>query len=165
MANGGVQCLHCGDIHKLPAPMPVTDMSNLLTGFSDRHAKCKKVWQPPSIDIGYSLPERIKWWLNIGEQGSSSISIYNVMMPGYNIYGTNRRDYPYDADDFRRCYLLLKVIPEWKERLVLMSSVSEQWRKLVKNWDKLTGMLENAMTSTGGDYTEIHAFLKQLLGS
>src|SRR5438045_8940476 len=85
MVNNGVQCLHCGDMHKYPIPIAVTDMSNLLTSFADRHAKCKKTWTPPTIDIRYPLYERIKWWLDVGEHGSSAICIYNTMMPGYNI--------------------------------------------------------------------------------
>jgi hypothetical protein len=52
---------------------------------------------------------------------------------------------PADPDDFRRCYLLIKAVPQWKERLVELKSLSETWSKLVDNWDKLTEMLEEQM--------------------
>ena len=49
---------------------------------------------------------------------------------------------PYDPDDFSRCYKLLEAVPEWKSKLHKLKPLSNQWRKLVDNWDKLTEMYE-----------------------
>lgn len=49
---------------------------------------------------------------------------------------------PLDVDDFRRCYLLLELIPEWRPRLPEVSETFPEWKKLVENWDEMTRLYE-----------------------
>lgn len=55
--------------------------------------------------------------------------------------------YPWDVDDFRRCYKLLKLIPEWEEEMLSNSQCSLRlccnvWTKLVDCWPELTRLYE-----------------------
>jgi hypothetical protein len=53
-----------------------------------------------------------------------------------------RINYPYDPDDFSRCYKLLEHVPEWKKELDKLKPLCKEWSNLVDNWDKLTEMYE-----------------------
>ena len=52
-------------------------------------------------------------------------------------FGTQRGDYPHDADDFGRCEALLDAIPEFRDRLDEMAGVNAYWHHLVKAWPKI----------------------------
>ena len=51
-------------------------------------------------------------------------------------------NHPHDPDDFRRCYLLLKAVPEWKKDLHKLKGLSPAWSNLVDHWNELTEMFE-----------------------
>lgn len=74
-------------------------------------------------------------------------------MPGFT-YG-----HPHDPDDFRRCYMLLFMVPEWKELLHEIKGESDVWEKLIDNWDQLTTMLEEQLA---GKRNNMYQFMKKL---
>lgn len=57
--------------------------------------------------------ERACKWLLSGETGSSSETICAIMTGNIPVY----KSVPSDSSDFGRCYTLLKLIPEWIDRL------------------------------------------------
>jgi hypothetical protein len=124
--------------------------------FDKEHENCKGTWKQPEPDKNLSVIEKMNFWLQKGEHGMSSETIFQVIS-GQRI--TDRLTHPYDPDDFRRCYLLIKAIPEWKEELYLLKTISPVWSKLVENWDKLTEMLEEQMKTCkpNGMYEFMHS--------
>ncbi len=156
--NQNLFCMHCGDQHQVHYPLLVEEMIKLSEGFADRHADCKKTWQQPMPHEGMSNTERAKFWWDFGERGSSSETMYHRMM---GITRRGKETHPLDPDDFRRCYLFLKFIPEWRKNLVIMKDVSPQWANLVDNWDRLTEMLEEQIKT--GKTNGMYEFMQKLI--
>ena len=78
-------------------------------------------------------------WIVSCDTGSSSITIWSVMMGAANA----RPSHPYDPADFGRCLRLLELIPEWKTRMHLMREMGPKWCALVDHWDELKTSMEN----------------------
>lgn len=76
-------------------------------------------------------PER---WLRGYDTGTSSLTIYEAMTGTKSGGGGSA---PLDADDFGRCYRLLKIMPEWRTRLKEVSDKHPAWRPIVARWDEL----------------------------
>lgn len=87
-----------------------------------------------------NIEERKRWWIDNGEKGLSSQSLFNILSGKHD----KNPDYPRDASDFRRCVLLLDLIPEWRERLEDCAvSAPGLWPALIRNWDALENALMN----------------------
>lgn len=142
--NGALFCLHCGGSQPFGTPIAIDVMSAMFRDFNAAHAKCKKTWKPDEPNMNLNEIERVSWWMTNGERGISSETMicvcYNIdpkdMMRGFGY------SHPLDADDFRRCWLLVKAVPEIKARFVALSLVSPEWKALVAEWDALTQMFE-----------------------
>jgi len=81
--------------------------------------------------------KRAYQWTVSGDTGLSSKAIWAAMM-GVESAG----DYPHDPSDFGRCYRLLKLIPEWQERLPEIAKAHPHWQPLVDRWDEMTALYE-----------------------
>lgn len=83
------------------------------------------------------LEARAYNWLESGGTGASSKAIWQHMM------GRKQRETwgPADPADLGRCLRLLEKIPEWKPRMPEMAAVSEEWRRIVPHWDRLSEMM------------------------
>jgi len=46
-------------------------------------------------------------------------------------------DAPSDPSDLGRCLRLLELFPEWKPRMLEMSTVNDRWAKIVPHWEEL----------------------------
>lgn len=138
--NNKLFCSNCGTYESIPFPVRIPVFSVLVKEFSKQHARCPKTYKEPEFDQSQSIDQRAWQWFEHGERGASSESIFKVIT-GQPV----RADItvPQDPDDFRRCYLLLKAIPEWRKELHLMKPKSKAWENLVDNWDKLTAMFED----------------------
>lgn len=156
--NSNLFCMNCGGEQVIPYPIQIPMMTAMMDAFNKMHKACNPVWKQPKVNQDLNEQEKALWWMNYGEHGTSSKTIWNVMMEDFTrgvmiAPGTLDKvtmdaceySHPYDPDDFRRCYVLLNTIPEWKGKLDKMRNVSEVWNRLVDNWDKLTIMLEEAM--------------------
>lgn len=152
--NGDLFCTHCGRSQAVAMPIEIPVFAAMCSAFSKSHAKCKKTWREP-ISLNDSLPpeisnlqlyERAQFWYTKCERGTSSENIF------FRMTGRKTEDvaHPHDLSDFRRCYLLLKVIPEYRTRISEMKDVSPIWSALVDNWDKLTELFEEQV-KTGKD--------------
>tara|TARA_B100002019_G_C20940242_1_gene436463 strand:- start:41 stop:523 length:483 start_codon:yes stop_codon:yes gene_type:complete len=80
-------------------------------------------------------------WLKSDEVGLSSKYLAKVL--------SQRNDFnaeyavPYDPSDFQRCRKMLDAAPELKERLYLISDVSEVWKGLFEDWNKICDSIDN----------------------
>lgn len=146
LMNGDLLCTHCGGDFHIAYPIDPRMLTGIMKAFRDIHNKCEKTWVAPVADQSLSQKEKADWWLMFGERGVSSETIFQTI-DGRKILRYNG-SHPLDPDDFRRCCLLLQTVPEWKSKLHLMKAVSPVWEKLVDNWDVLTVMLEEQL-STG----------------
>lgn len=84
-------------------------------------------------------------WIVGGDTGTSSITIWSVMMRSSIPQG--RCDIPYDFADFGRCHRLLETIPSWRERMPEVSEISARWRPLVERWSFLTAVYLKVLRS------------------
>lgn len=100
-------------------------------------------------------------WLTNGDTGTSSLTIYHVMIgrPHAPNFWPN---VPADAGDFGRCYRLLKVMPSWRARLPEVAATHPSWLALVEAWDELTALFEQE--SPSGRYPKLSARMRQLRG-
>ena len=139
--NGDLFCFNCGGKQVMPMPMEVSMFSAMAKQFEKNHKACPKRWTPPEPDMSKTMNQRISWWLTEGEHGTSSMWMLHA------ITGHGKREYghPHDPDDFRRCYLVLKAVPELREDFAKLAATSATWKNLVDNWDQLTAMLEEQM--------------------
>lgn len=80
-------------------------------------------------------------WLMSGERGLSSRAIFDWLL-------SRRMDrqwgaaYPVDPDDFRRCELLLREVPELRPRLSEMADLRPEWAALVEHWGEIVALME-----------------------
>ena len=72
-------------------------------------------------------------WLAVGERGTSSNTIF-TRLTGVNAMGDMRPSHPHDADDARRCCLLLDDVPELVAQFAKMAEASPEWAALVADW-------------------------------
>jgi hypothetical protein len=158
--NEALFCFHCGGSQKLPLPMHAALAAEWMLGFDKVHKNCAKIWvEPVNEVIDKTEEQNINWWLLNGEQGVSSKTMMKYLGFGGQ-WDINSERHPSDPDDFRRCYLLLKAVPQFKSKLHVMSSVSETWKNLVDHWDKLTEMLEEQMQTKKAN--GMYEFMKSL---
>lgn len=77
--------------------------------------------------------DRAQWWRERGEIGTSSLTIWCAFTGG----STPHRDfcYPLDPDDFRRCKLLLDLLPEWRNDLQRVTARFRWFAPFVDRWD------------------------------
>lgn len=90
----------------------------------------------PAVDgsLLVGLPEGAREWLESGERGISSETMFEVFT---GVPLEQDRYHPQDLDDFRRCRLLLEQVPAFVEKLPLMAEQSPQWAGLVNRWDAI----------------------------
>ena len=177
--NGALFCFNCGGHYEMQLPQPVRFMADIMKDFEKNHNNCPKTWQPPVVDQSLSEGQKAVWWATgmNGERGTSSECVFfhiamsaitNMGFPDFKLkeyirsFSASWKSHPSDPDDFRRCYLLLETVPEWKEKLLLMKPVSEVWSKLVDHWGELTEMLETAMKTESGKAIKMHNLMKKL---
>ena len=82
--------------------------------------------------------EKAIWWIGNGHVGRSSKTMWNYFI-GNKDFTIN---HPHDPSDFSRCWKLLEAVPEWKERIPELATLSKEWKALTENWGKLTEMYE-----------------------
>jgi hypothetical protein len=140
-------CFHCGASQKLSLPMRMSEAADAMIAFAKSHASCEKTWTEPTNDgpESKSIEENERWWLMHGEHGLSSKAMFNFFTISNQAVLSDYSAHPRDPSDFRRCYLLLKAVPQYKERLERLKILSPVWSNLVDNWEKLTELLEEQM--------------------
>jgi hypothetical protein len=162
--NQNLFCLNCGGEYKLIYPLQVSGPNSLsakIDAFNALHGNCPPTWKEPEVEQSQSEKEKAMFWIANGEHGSSSMTMWNCLMgnKGFPI------NHPYDPDDFKRCYKLLKIVPEWRTQLDKMKPLSEAWKNLVENWDKLEAMYEQNIREEWKNYKKVgmYEFMQTLI--
>lgn len=119
---------------------------------------------PPAPGVATRhIYERLAWWMDHGEVGTSSLTIASVLDKGGSgrlAAHKDRRGVPHDPDDFRRCQLLLNLIPEWREQLWRVARVHPEWGPLVENWPELEALYREELPS--GQAPKLYARMSEL---
>jgi hypothetical protein len=161
--NQKLFCDCCGQEYALKFPIGIKEMNRKMKAFTTLHDDCPKTWQEPVVDQSKSIEEKANFWIQNGEKGLSSQTIWNCFM-GILRLPVN---HPHDPDDFKRCYKLLETVPEWKCKSYMnkLKDLSPQWKNLVDNWDKLTEMYEQNVSENWKNYQEIgmYKFMQNLI--
>jgi len=77
-------------------------------------------------------------WLAGGERGISSNAIFTHITGIDAMLGwRDSTGHPHDPADWRRCEILLEQCPELRAEFYQMKEVSDIWKRLVENWDKI----------------------------
>ena len=113
-------------------------------------------WTEPPVPVGDFFG-----WISSTATGTSSKTIWQTLS-GIFIPDLRWHDVPHDPTDFGRCYRLLKVMPEWRERLSEVADKYPTWAPFVREWDRLTAMYEEACVRPDGKAPEMFALMKQL---
>jgi hypothetical protein len=162
MRNQNLFCEHCGDSRIIAYPISIPDMTATSNDFVKRHKNCKKTWVEPTSDGLTSEHEKAKLWMQVGEHGISSKTIFSILAYTVGLPPMlQAREFhtPCDPGDFNRCSKLIAMVPEWKGKLNIVANYSPVWKNLVDNWDKLEEMLkENLAIGANGMYE----FMKEL---
>lgn len=87
------------------------------------------------------LSEDAVRWLARGERGASSNTIF-AHLTCIDALAGDRKDHPYDPDDFRRCRLLLEQVPSLVPLFHRMASVSTEWSNLVEQWPAICDTMD-----------------------
>ena len=90
--------------------------------------------------IGADLSDSAREWLATGQQGTSSLTIFQ-RLTGKKL--TQTENHPYDPDDLSRCRQLLDQVPEFRSRLGELAAISPVWAKLVAEWDDLCALMDS----------------------
>lgn len=144
--NGQLFCFNCGQSYDMKLPQPVNMAAAMMKQFSKDHKNCPKTWEEPKPETdGKTEYENAQWWLQNGERGISSETMFTHLSGTHNLRAGRGECHPSDPDDFRRCHLLLEAVPQWRDKLHKMKNASTVWTNLVDNWDKLTEMLLEQM--------------------
>lgn len=90
-------------------------------------------------------------WIVSGDTGISSVTMWAALMgvPYTSYDGTRADNYPHDADDFGRCYRLVKSCGITKEELRKVADVYPYWKPIIDNWEHLCFALEHGGNVSG----------------
>ena len=72
-----------------------------------------------------------------------------------------RHAIPLDPMDFGRCLGLIRLFPEFKNRLHEVSERFPKWKPFIDNWDKMTELYERDYDT--GQATELYEFMQPLV--
>lgn len=107
----------------------------------------------PRVDTGRNfkedeLKDDILKWFATGQVGESSKAMAKHLL-GYDHNGS----YPLDPDDFNRCLLFLERVPEARQHLNKLRTISPVWDALVENW---SGIEREFLAEVGLDWCKGH---------
>jgi hypothetical protein len=101
-------------------------------------------------------------WLLSEDTGISSRTIFAVMT-GSKIGGSFGPDVPHDPSDFGRCYRLLALFPEWRERLTEVAEQFPMWRPMVDAWGELTDLYEEESKNADRKAPKLYSRMQALI--
>jgi hypothetical protein len=154
--NNALFCLNCGGTQTLTFPMAVDMFAAMAKAFEKMHKNCDPTWKQLESNPEWSMDDRARFWFEHGERGASSESIFHWMTSRIKVH-----NHPLDPDDFKRCYGLLRMVPEFRQRIMEMAFVSDEWKRLAENWEKLTEMFIKARETNDGK--EMYEYMQKLI--
>jgi hypothetical protein len=106
-----------------------------------------KVREEPA-ELDKTITERVERWNDSYDTGISSKAIASVMRGATASVGAS--SYPRDPADLGRCLRLLRLIPEWRPRILIMGGLGPVWAEMARRWDEL----EQSMADEVGIFWE-----------
>ncbi len=143
-------CTRCGQGLKLVFPVDINVFNGAVKGFIKSHAKCRDTGRVDPV------PKNLAEWLCGRDTGVSSKTIVAAMTGAQ----TDRASIPLDPSDFGRCYRLLKIMPEWRGQMRMVSRRFKEWESLVNAWDQLEKLWEEE--SPTGNCPKLYALMQKL---
>ena len=113
----------------------------------------------PIVSASPSIPEAALRWLRNRDTGTSSLVIYEVMT-GHKQALPVGHGHPWDPSDFGRCFRLLKLVPEWRNRLHEVAERFPSWSPFVERWDEMERLYEEEAPS--GRAPRLYRLMKEL---
>lgn len=123
------------------------------------------------MTISETIQKAIEWIIS-DDIGISSKVIFAVMM-GINPENIRDKSTPCDPSDFGRCYRLLKLIPDWQNRIDELRKVdygyysmndnshySNLWGKFVDNYKKMCELYEEELPT--GKAPKLYEFMQSI---
>ena len=156
--NNQLFCANCGAKKALIMPALISDLIEKIDQFNLLHKHCPKTWELPKPNPEQTIEERANFWFEHGERGLSSEAIFYFFTkkPGF-------ANHPRDPADFKRCLGLFQFVPEWKERILELSSLSPHWKALAENWAELEALFLKAKESNRQkDWEDMYQFMKAI---
>lgn len=150
IGHNSIRCINCGDELMLPLPLSVNVVVGMGEGFTKDHREC----EPSEFGrkrFEFETPDE---WFKSWDTGLSSKVIYHVMTDTY-LPGKGS-ELPRDADDFGRCYRLLKKFAPWRATLSRVSDRFSEWAPIVKAWAELEELFEKK------EFAKLHTRLTEL---
>lgn len=148
-SGGRFQCNHCGAVHDpfKGEAVELWAVAALGEAFTKQHARCPA----PKVErchfcfsqehasnehVNVTTATAVDW-IDCGDTGLSSTAIWKHMMGA-----ASSGDYPYDPDDFGRCFRLLAApwARGWRERMPEMARYGKVWAALATEWPKLEAL-------------------------
>ena len=107
-----------------------------------------------------SIKDRLDWWLERGERGVSSDTIYSAFTSSAPRHGA---DIPYDPDDYSRCRALFDLIPEWRKDLSPLVARYPWYKPVADNWDEMDRLWnEEIGDRKKGSAPKLYALMQRL---
>lgn len=98
----------------------------------------------PSTRPSTPVERRVMEWALTGDTGASSLALARRMMG----LESSESPHPQDCQDLLRCVQLLDAVPEFRQNLDKMASLSPAWAGLVHQWPTLEASLRSEMTGS-----------------
>lgn len=120
---------------------------NLLR-HADNRQTLNAMTSPNHIDVSsLSQSEKKAYdWLEQGQFGISSGTMCSVLFPGLKYHNKlvsmSHQSHPHDNSDFVRCMKFIAAVPEAKDRLEQMKSVSPEWENLINHWQEIEQLIK-----------------------
>ena len=145
-------CSRCGTGLNLGGSQPIPIVVAACDAFVELHKHC----QPG--DYKQKPAQTPREWADGRDTGVSSMTISSVMENQPSRYG--HYAIPYDPADFGRCYRLLKLFPQWLERLPEVAQRHSEWVPFVSEWARMTELYEQELPS--GKCPKLYELMKSL---
>lgn len=97
-------------------------------------------------------------WLAGDDVGESSKFMASVLSGEFKAHNS----YPYDPDDFGRCWRFLTKFPALAAKLPEMRKQGAVWSRLIDNWDEIKRLYIEEVPS--GICPKCYALMQQLRG-
>lgn len=108
--------------------------------------------------ISAPILDRIRWWLDRGERGTSSDTIHSAFCGGW----LRHADAPHDPDDFRRCKLLLDLLPEWRADLAKVVIAYPWLAPMIAQWGEIERLYAAEESRRWKGAHDCYALIRQL---
>lgn len=150
LGDNALRCLNCGEQTDIQMPVSIGIMAAMAKAFDVDHRQCKPSAKGKARVEGFTTAEQ---WLAGWDTGLSSLTIWHFMHRGIVM----RPTIPYDVADFGRCYRLLLLFPEWRQRLDKMGETIPMWKPFVAAWPEMERLFIE------GEAPKLYAFIQTLV--